>query len=46
MNRRRIILVFCSLSPLIVSEVRIFDRALSAPEVAGLAGRTEPFDKP
>ena len=29
-----------------IDEVRIFDRALSAGEVAGLAGRTEPFDKP
>jgi len=29
-----------------IDEVRIFDRALSAPEVAGLAGRTEPFDRP
>ncbi|MCH7918180.1 MAG: LamG domain-containing protein [Planctomycetes bacterium] len=29
-----------------IDEVRIFDRALSAAEVAGLAGRTEPFDKP
>ncbi|MCH8217910.1 MAG: hypothetical protein IH892_14210, partial [Planctomycetes bacterium] len=29
-----------------IDEVRIFDRTLSAGEVAGLAGRTEPFDKP
>ena len=29
-----------------IDEVRIFDRALSAAEVAGLADRTEPFDKP
>ena len=29
-----------------IDEVRIFDRALSAGEVAGLAGRTAPFDKP
>ncbi len=29
-----------------LDEVRIFDRALSAEEVAGLAGRTRPFDHP
>ena len=29
-----------------IDEVRIFDRALSAGEVAGLAGRTQAFDKP
>ena len=29
-----------------IDEVRIFDRALSAGEVAGLAGRTQSFDKP
>ena len=30
----------------IIDEARIYDRALSAGEVAGLAGRTEPFDRP
>ena len=29
-----------------IDEVRIYDRALSDAEVAWLAGRTEPFDKP
>ena len=29
-----------------IDEVRIYDRALSAAEVAGLAGRTRAFDKP
>ncbi len=29
-----------------IDEVRIFDRTLSAGEVAGLAGRTQAFDKP
>ena len=29
-----------------IDEVRIYDRALSAAEVAWLAGRSAPFDKP
>ena len=29
-----------------IDDVRIYNRALSDAEVAGLAGRTEPFDKP
>jgi hypothetical protein len=29
-----------------LDEVRIYDRMLSAGEVAGLAGRTRPFDRP
>ncbi len=29
-----------------IDEVRIYDRALSAEEIAGLAGRTEPLNKP
>jgi len=32
--------------PGLLDEVRIYDRALSAGEVAALAGRTLPFDKP
>ena len=30
----------------LIDDVRIYERALSDAEVAGLAGRTEPFDKP
>ncbi len=29
-----------------IDEVRVYDRVLSAEEVAGLAGRTEPLHKP
>ena len=29
-----------------VDDVRIYDRALTPEEIAGLAGRTKPFDKP
>jgi len=30
----------------VIDEVRVYDRALSNGEIAGLAGLTEPFDKP
>jgi hypothetical protein len=29
-----------------IDEVRLYDRVLSQDEIAGLAARTEPFDKP
>jgi hypothetical protein len=30
----------------LIDDARIYDRALTPEEVAGLAGQTEPFDKP
>jgi hypothetical protein len=30
----------------LIDDVRIYDRALSAEEIAGMAGKTQPFDKP
>jgi hypothetical protein len=30
----------------LLDDVRIYDRALTAEEIAWLAGRTQPFDKP